>query len=199
MSKIVVIYDNLDKSATEMQAVNDFLSNVVTNLGNVVTEIEALDSSGPHNAFSSVIDNYESSIQAVKNWQTQIEFLSTSCAGISSTFSNAEDENNADTKNIIDGFIGTLLTTAGITLGNEDLEIDIYNNDEEFYKENTNFGETNAEESKKTWNLFFEEKDGVVGLTAAGATITKGAKSIIDEPPKEETCLLLGSRSASVR
>ena len=55
MSKIVVIYDNLDKSATEMQAVNDFLSNVVTNLGNVVTEIEALDSSGPHNAFSSVI------------------------------------------------------------------------------------------------------------------------------------------------
>ena len=78
MSKIVVIYDNLDKSATEMQAVNDFLSNVVTNLGNVVTEIEALDSSGPHNAFSSVIDNYESSIQAVKNWQTQIEFLSTS-------------------------------------------------------------------------------------------------------------------------
>lgn len=181
MSKIVVIYDNLDKSASELQTVNGFLSNVITNLGNVISEIEAVDSSGPHDAFSAVISAYEDRIQEVKNWQTQIDFLSSSCSGISATFSNAEEANKADTKTITEGFMGTLLSAAGISLGDENLELDIYNNDEEFYKEYTNFGGTNAEESKKTWDIFFKNTDGVVELTEAGALVTKGAKSLIGE------------------
>lgn len=182
MSEITVIYDNLDKSAVELQTVNEFLGNVVINLGNVITEMEALDNSGPHNAFSAVINAYEDRIQEVKNWQTQVGFLSSACSSISTTFSNAEEENEEDTNTIINDFVGSLLTETGIELDGNNLEVKDYKNDEEFYKENTDFAETNSTVSKSTWDAYFQKNEnGIVELTEAGATITNGAKTIEQE------------------
>jgi len=184
----IVIYDDLNQSGnSDLPAVGEAIGNAQACLGEVSAAIEVIESA--HACMSESVTAATELSTVLSNWQTQNEFLISSCKLIVATFTDAEGNIITDASNIpkesleaLAPLIGMISEQTGVEFDPNDIGLKVYKDHDAYSKENEELPDTGAEESEKVWSELFDEDDeGKLELTETGAVIAKVAESVIGD------------------
>ena len=183
MSKVTVVYDDLQSSATNLAGVKDYVSKAAQQVQVVKSNVVA--AGGKHdNCYKETVASLEDLEKVFANYIMELDFLISQCNAAYEAFKGAEADSTALSEQM-----KQVLTSLAVMAGMDGYTPD--GTELDVHKDRTDLGDVSynratAAKRSETWKRIFEDTDSDGDYDKINSKIVSGGTSIVEPTPEPE-------------